>query len=143
MVKAQIDPANHPVFLPRLVPHIFDNRQKSRSHPKRRTSSPLKPHPHGAKILEICAIFDSGDPDTAAKIFAQSQRINPRVATSIIAALVNGRKEDQKIMAHLICHLFEIDPLAGNSLYLALFTGQGYDTLVSDSSASGSATASL
>ena len=159
MVKAQIDSeANHPVFLPRLVPHVFNNRQKSQSHPKRKMSglSPLRPSnrtpittpcslmstvpgtrvhstatsstsatqtTHNAEchttILKIRAIFD-GDPDTAAKIFAESHRINPRAAASIIADLASGGKEDQKLMAHLFCYLFEIDPRAGYSLLLTL-----------------------
>ena len=47
MAKAKMDSeANHPVFLPRLVPHVFNNQPKSQSRPKNkapRRSVPPRP----------------------------------------------------------------------------------------------------
>ena len=129
--------ANHALFLPRLVPHVFDSRNNQRSPiphntmPRsdtpmsitsdRPTTSTLDQN-DSTTIHFISALWE-GNPDGAAAIFGHFQRSNPRGAVSALTALARGGREEREILCLLLLRLCEVDLVAADPL-LAACLGQ-------------------
>jgi len=156
--------ATHPLFLPRLVPHLFGLRQSSpkkmslsrsltpmsESEDQHTTSTPTycsptpmpttedQPAPTSTfnrdAMIYIMRALFHGDPNKTTEIL---RRINPRAVVSAFAALASGGKDEHEIMVDLLLRLCKTDPVAAKSLLLSLFNSHSYNFLVSMSANAG------
>jgi len=143
-VEAQME-ANHPVFLPRLVPHIFGNSQQSRNRltmPYSRSPTPMSVasdpttsltptlsntgtlRRHETITLLAAVVNDSGVQD-AALMFLDYYQVAPQDVLSAIAILASSNDDDKRNLSRLLRHLFAADRIGAKAVLHAYLTGQG------------------
>ena len=135
--------ANHPIFLPRLVPHVFnqqsstllimsDDRPPSSSpqkdistpsgSPMRTTSGPPTIDPQRI-VSTLSTLLDYLNVETASSIFIQLYKVHPQQAVAALLILSSGNRDSQtfKLFSTLVKGLFAADLRIGSRVLLGLF----------------------
>lgn len=142
--------ANHPIFLPRLVPHVFNRRQSStqltmpsesdrstspmsiRSEPAApRSPTPMSDHLSDPVLqrsetttLMDALVLGNGAQYTARAILDHYE-VAPNEVLAIIAMLSSGTDNDKSNLARLIQHLYSTNRVAARAILWAYLTGEG------------------
>jgi len=134
--------ANHPIFLPRLVPHVFsrqsstrltmpDSRPPSPTHSESLDSTPssrsamrttpdYQPPTMNTQhtISALSALVDGVNPEIASSIFIDFYRLHPQQAVASLLILSSGNHENRIVFSGLLRGLFVADPLIAGQVFL-------------------------
>lgn len=143
---------NHPVFLPRLVPHIFSIKRSTSKKAMSRRSRSLTPmsitnakdFSNRTPLVEVSTdstlrfsprrmthlirtLFE-GNPNILTRILLESYKITPLTTSSALAAFAGtNSKGDERILARIFDSLFDSDPASANKFLLDLYTEGPYN----------------
>ena len=134
--------ANHPIFLPRLVPHVFNRQSSTRltmsdSRPpspnESNTSTPssrsaMRTTPNNQpqtinvqqKITTLSALVDGLNIETASSLFIEFYRLHPQHAVSTLSILSSGDHKNRVVFGSLIKGIFAADCVIAGKVFLDL-----------------------
>ena len=131
---------NHPspVFLPRLVPHIFNRRSINHRSSARLTmpdrspspmsttppnshSPPGPPQPDPLKMITCLTALVDGNVEAAAITFFELYQVNPNQALAALDALSAGDHQSHCTLSLLIKQLFVTRPVQATSILVTLW----------------------
>jgi len=143
---------NHPVFLPRLVPHIFSVKRSTSKKTMSRRSRSLTPmsitntkdFSNRGLLIEVSTestlqfaprrmthlirILFEGNPNILTRILLESYEMTPLATLSALAALAGtNSKGDEKILARILDSLHDRDPVSAKKILLDLYTEAPYN----------------
>jgi hypothetical protein len=130
--------AKHPVFLPRLVPHVFNHRSTKRrssarlAMPDHRSPSPMSTSDHAgtpmstippnshppdpAKMIALMSALVNGDLEATASMFLSFYRVAPEEALSVLDILIAGDSQSKHTFSLLMKQLFIAEPRTATSI---------------------------
>ena len=137
--------ANHPIFLPRLVPHVFNRQSSTRltipgSRPPSPTNnesldtstpssrSPMRTTPDNQPptinpqktISTLSALVDGLNVEDASSIFINFYRLHPQQAVAALSILSSGDHENRIVFGSLLKGIFAADCLIAGRVFLGL-----------------------